>query len=111
MKYLFLFFVLFLGSFQMVFAQPALEWSAPGENSSAALPLGNGQVAASVWTPSDSTISLYVSRIDALSEIGRILKLGRIDIRTTGVGAAEQVPFSERLSTASGEVVITKSLF
>lgn len=106
MKPLFSFLVLCLATVGALTAQTKLNWESPGENASGAMPIGNGDVAASVWATADGTISLYVARIDALSEVGRLLKVGRVDIRAVGCENVSARSFSQRLDTRTGEVVV-----
>jgi len=45
------------------------------------MPIGNGDIGANLWVDTAGTLSLLISKTDAMSEIGRLLKIGRIDIR------------------------------
>lgn len=107
MKYLFPLFLLCMVTVGTLSAQPQLRWETPGENAAGSMPIGNGQVAANVWAATDGTISLYVARIDALSEIGRLLKVGRVDLRAVGCKDVTARPFTQSLDTQTGEVIIT----
>lgn len=51
-----------------------------GETDRSAMPIGNGVLASSVWTQKDGSVYLYLSRVDALTEIDRTVKLGMIKI-------------------------------
>ena len=55
-------------------------WKTQSENSSGSMPIGNGDIGANVWVTKDGTLSLLISKTDALSEIGRLLKIGKIEL-------------------------------
>lgn len=55
----------------------------PGRNSYDSMPLGNGETAANVWADEKGGIHFYLSRTDAWSGIGRLLKVGRVRLEVT----------------------------
>jgi hypothetical protein len=59
----------------------SIRYRTPGETDRSAMPIGNGRLAASVWTDRDGNINAYLSRGDALSELDRTLKLGKISVK------------------------------
>ncbi|HSI73354.1 MAG TPA: DUF5703 domain-containing protein [Fimbriimonas sp.] len=58
-------------------------WNTPSKDAAGSMPIGNGEVVLNAWVE-DKTGDLlfYIARSDALSEISRILKLGRVRIHT-----------------------------
>ena len=69
----------------MAKAQPDLTpydviWETQSENSSGSMPIGNGDIGANVWVTADGVVHFLLSKTDAFSEIGRLLKIGRIDL-------------------------------
>lgn len=60
-----------------------VRWESRSRNSWGSMPIGNGDIGANLWVDSSGTLSLFLSKTDAMSEIGRLLKIGRIDIRFT----------------------------
>ncbi|MFI5385820.1 MAG: DUF5703 domain-containing protein [Fimbriimonadales bacterium] len=56
-------------------------WTTPSSDAAGSMPIGNGEVVLNVWVE-DKTGDLlfYIARTDALSEISRFLKLGRIRV-------------------------------
>lgn len=60
-----------------------------GESDRSAMPIGNGILAASVWTQIDGCIYMYLSRGDAITEIDRTVKLGMIKISCNPVQFTE----------------------
>jgi alpha-L-fucosidase 2 len=56
-------------------------WTSPSEDAAGSMPIGNGEVVLNVWVErSTGDILFYIARGDALSEISRILKLGRVRV-------------------------------
>ncbi|MGL4736086.1 MAG: DUF5703 domain-containing protein [Cellulosilyticaceae bacterium] len=51
-----------------------------GETDRSAMPIGNGELAASVWVDQLGDICFYLSRTDAISELDRTIKLGMFKI-------------------------------
>lgn len=54
-------------------------YDTPGKTCRSAMPVGNGELTASVWT-TEGTVEMFLSRSDALSEVERTLKLGKISL-------------------------------
>lgn len=75
----------------------------PGETDRSAMPVGNGELAASVWVNQKSEICFYLSRTDALTEIDRTVKLGQFTVRLTPGQFAEKT-FSQRLILSDGTI-------
>ncbi|MGJ7032456.1 DUF5703 domain-containing protein [Niabella hirudinis] len=60
-----------------------LRWTTPGINSKGSMPVGNGDIGANVWVEANGDLVFYISKTDAWSEIGRLLKLGRVRVSMT----------------------------
>lgn len=82
-------------------------WSTPGQSSADSLPLGNGDIAANVWTEPTGDIVLYLAKNDAWDHLGRLIKLGRIRLRLTPGLTVAEGKFSQKLSLADASIVIT----
>ena len=81
-------------------------WTTPGQTSADSLPLGNGNIAANVWTEPNGDIVLYLAKNDAWDHLGRLIKIGRLRLRFTPGLTAAGGPFEQRLSLADASVVI-----
>jgi hypothetical protein len=57
-------------------------WDSPSENSMGSMPLGNGDIGANVWVEPNGDLVLLLSKTDAYDEFGRLLKIGRVRIKT-----------------------------
>lgn len=80
-------------------------WSTPGQSSVDSLPLGNGNIAANVWTEPNGDIVLYLAKNDAWDHLGRLIKIGRLRVRLTPAltGSGK---FEQRLSLQDASIVI-----
>ena len=57
-------------------AENDVTWTALGYNENDSMPIGNGDLAANVWTEQNGDLVLLVSKSDAWSELNKLLKLG-----------------------------------
>ena len=55
-------------------------WTALGRNENDSMPIGNGGLAANVWTEQTGDLVLLLAKSDAWSELGKLDKLGRVRI-------------------------------
>lgn len=81
-------------------------WTALGQNENDSMPIGNGDLAANVWTESNGDLVLLVSKSDAWTGMGKLVKLGRVRIQLTPnpwVGAEH---FQQILRLEDGEIEI-----
>ncbi len=83
-----------------------VSWSTPGQTSADSLPLGNGDVAANVWTEPGGNIVLYLAKNDAWDHLGRLIKIGRLRLRITPSLTAGG-KFEQRLSLGDASVVVS----
>ena len=91
-------------------AQPDLKkyhvlWSGQSSNSSGSMPIGNGDIGANVWVNKEGDVSLLISKTDAFSEIGRLLKIGKIVLRTTP-NVLSGANFTQELDLTNGMIII-----
>jgi alpha-L-fucosidase 2 len=57
-----------------------VKWTGLGRNENDSMPIGNGDLAANVWTEQNGDLVLLVAKADAWSELGKLDKLGRVRI-------------------------------
>lgn len=82
-------------------------WTAPSEDSAGSMPIGNGEVVVNVWVErSTGDVMLLIARTDALSEVSRILKLGRVRLRFAPSPFAAATDFVQKLSLADGTITL-----
>jgi len=58
-------------------------WTTLGHDENDSMPIGNGDLAANVWTEPDGDFLLLVSKADAWTELNKLVKLGRVRLRLT----------------------------
>ncbi len=84
-----------------------VSWTTLGENENDSMPIGNGDLAANVWTEKNGDIVMLVAKADSWTELGKLVKLGRVRIQLTPnpfVGAAN---FKQVLRLEDGSIEIT----
>jgi hypothetical protein len=57
-----------------------VKWTELGRDENDSMPIGNGDLAANVWTEQNGDLVLLVAKADAWSELGKLDKLGRVRI-------------------------------
>lgn len=84
-----------------------VDWLNPSANYNGSMPLGNGDIGVNLWCQTNNDLIFYVSKTDAWSESGRLLKLGRVRIGITPNPFAAGQPFHQQLNLQNGEILIT----
>jgi hypothetical protein len=81
-------------------------WTSLGQNENDSMPIGNGDLAANVWTEQNGDLVLLVAKADAWTEMGKLVKLGRIRVQLTPNPFAGAAKFTQvlRLEDASIEI-------
>lgn len=81
-------------------------WTTLGQDENDSMPIGNGDLAANVWTEQNGDLVLLVSKADAWTELGKLVKLGRVRIKLSPnpfVGAAS---FTQVLRLEDGSIEV-----
>jgi alpha-L-fucosidase 2 len=81
-------------------------WKTLGNNENDSMPIGNGDLAANVWTEQNGDLVLLVAKSDAWSEMGKLLKLGRVRVHIAPNPFAGDVPFTQTLHLEDGSIEI-----
>jgi hypothetical protein len=81
-------------------------WTSPSTNSLGSMPIGNGDIGANVWVEPTGDIVLLLSKTDSFDEFNRLLKLGRVRIKTTPSLVVPDQAFEQRLSLKDGTIEI-----
>jgi alpha-L-fucosidase 2 len=81
-------------------------WKTLGTSESDSMPIGNGDLAANVWTEQNGDLVLLVAKSDAWSELGKLDKLARIRVHLSDNPFLGAKSFSQSLDihTASVEL-------
>jgi len=83
-------------------------WHSPSKDAAGSMPIGNGEVVLNVWAE-DTTgdLLILIARTDSISEISRILKLGRIRIHLNNSPFKNASDFTQRLNLRDGVINIS----
>jgi hypothetical protein len=82
-------------------------WTTPSHDAAGSMPMGNGEVGINLWVTEDGDLNFYLSRSDAFSEIGRLLKVGQVRVSLSPNPFAAGVPFRQQLHLHDGTCDIT----
>jgi len=82
-----------------------IKWSTIGINSQGSMPIGNGDIGANIWVEENGDFVFYISKTDAWSEIGRILKLGKVRVKITPNPFKKEL-FLQELKLEQGEIYV-----
>lgn len=81
-------------------------WDSPSADARGSMPLGNGDIGINVHVETTGDLVLHLGKSDAFDEFNRLLKLGRIRIKTTPALFTAGQTFSQELKLEDGAIVI-----
>ena len=81
-------------------------WTTLGRDENDSMPIGNGDLAANVWTEQNGDLVLLVAKSDAWTEMGKLAKLGRLRIQLTPNPFVNASDFTQTLRLEEGSVEI-----
>jgi alpha-L-fucosidase 2 len=79
-------------------------WTTLGTNENDSMPIGNGDLAANVWTEQNGDLVLLVAKADAWTELGKLVKLGRVRIQLNPNPFAGAANFTQVLRLENGSI-------
>ena len=79
-------------------------WMTLGTNENDSMPIGNGDLAANVWTEQNGDIILLISKSDAWSENGQLLKPGRVRVHLDPNPFTNSASITQTLEIETGDV-------
>ena len=83
-------------------------WKSPSVDAAGSMPIGNGEVVLNVWVEQKTgDLLFYIARTDALSEISRFLKLGRVRVHLEPSPFKTAKDFRHQLNLRKGQMVIS----
>ena len=83
-------------------------WRQLGNNENDSMPMGNGDIAANVWTEQNGDLVLLLAKANAWTETGSIVKLGRVRIRFNPGIFPDSVGFTQTLQLQNGSLQIKR---
>ncbi|NQV36031.1 MAG: right-handed parallel beta-helix repeat-containing protein, partial [Phycisphaeraceae bacterium] len=96
----------FVKQVEPVFDPYRVTWDTLGSSSLDAMPIGNGDIGLNVWTEQNGDLVFYVSKTDAWSENGRLLKLGQVRVSLSPNPFTAGRAFTQALSVREGMITI-----
>jgi hypothetical protein len=81
-------------------------WTTPGKNENDSMPIGNGDVAANVWTEQNGDLVLLVAKADAWTDLGKLVKLGRVRMKLSPNLFGSEAGFQQKLALEKGAIEI-----
>jgi alpha-L-fucosidase 2 len=81
-------------------------WTTLGRNENDSMPIGNGDLAANVWTEQNGDLVLLVSKADAWTALNNLVKLGRVRVRFTPNPFLRAKDFKQSLRLEDATVAI-----
>ncbi|MGV3613761.1 MAG: DUF5703 domain-containing protein [Fimbriimonas sp.] len=79
-------------------------WATPSKDAAGSMPIGNGEVALNAWVEAETGDILFlIGRSDSHSELGRILKLGRVRVSLSPSPFTDST-FRQHLRLRDGEI-------
>ena len=81
-------------------------WTELGHNENDSMPIGNGDLAANVWTEQNGDLMLLVAKADAWAELGKLVKLGRVRVQITPNPFVGTADFQQVLHLENGSIKI-----
>lgn len=81
-------------------------WTTLGEDENDSMPIGNGDLAANVWTEQNGDLVLLIAKSDAWTETGKLVKLGRLRIKLSPNPFTGPAGFSQTLKLENGSIEI-----
>jgi hypothetical protein len=85
-------------------AENDVTWTTLGKNENDSMPIGNGDLAANVWTEQNGDLVLLLAKADAWTELGKLVKLGRVRISLTPNPFVGTADFAQVLKLEKGAI-------
>ena len=79
-------------------------WDSPSKDSGGSMPLGNGDIGVNAWLEENGDLVFFISKTDAWTDSGRLVKLGQVRVRLTPSLAVR--PFHQELQLRQGQMVV-----
>ena len=83
-------------------------WTSLGTNENDSMPIGNGDLAANVWTEQNGNLVLLVAKSDAWTETGKLVKLGRVRIKWDANPFVGTTNFTQVLKLEDGSIELKR---
>src|ERR1700733_14645524 len=81
-------------------------WTELGHNENDSMPIGNGDLAANVWTEQNGDLVMLVAKADSWTELGKLVNVGGVRIHLTPNPFVGKTDFRQALRLEDGSIEI-----
>ncbi|MBJ6367705.1 DUF5703 domain-containing protein [Snuella sedimenti] len=81
-------------------------WKTPSKDHTGSMPTGNGDIGLNAWTETNGDICFYIGKTDTWGDNGRLLKAGKVRIKSTPPITIPNGDFKQELDLKSGTIKI-----
>src|SRR5260370_36274418 len=81
-------------------------WTTLGQNENDSMPIGNGDLAANVWTEQNGDLLVLVAKADSWTDLGQLVKLGRVRMKLMPNPVVGKTDFRQVLRLEDGSIEI-----
>lgn len=86
-----------------------ITWDSPSKDYNGSMPLGNGDIGLNVWVEESGDLCFYIGKTDSWSENGRLLKVGKIRIKTNPSVCFDGAQFEQVLDLKTATMTVKTS--
>jgi hypothetical protein len=83
-----------------------LIWDSPSADARGSMPIGNGDISASVWVEPSGDLVFFIGKTDAWDEKMTLLKVGKVRVKFSPPLVQSGKPFTQTLDLAQGRILI-----
>lgn len=81
-------------------------WNSPGKDHHGSMPIGNGEIGLNVWVEESGDICFYIGRTDSWGDNGRLLKVGKVRVKTEPSIVFRGAEFKQTLDLKTGTIKV-----
>lgn len=84
-------------------------WDTPGNDHTGSMPVGNGDIGLNVWVEENGDLCFFIGKTDSWCENGRLVKVGKLRIKTDPAIICSGSDFKQELDLLSGTIKVSGS--
>ncbi|MEC3907854.1 DUF5703 domain-containing protein [Tamlana sp. 2201CG12-4] len=81
-------------------------WDSPSKDHNGSMPIGNGDIGLNVWVEQNGDICFYIGKTDTWGDNGRLLKVGKVRVKTEPSLIFSDAEFKQELDLDTGTLLI-----
>lgn len=82
-------------------------WNSPSKDHHGSMPLGNGDIGLNVWVEESGDICFYIGKTDSWGDNGRLLKVGKVRVKSEPSIVFTDTKFNQELDLKTGSIKIS----